>query len=84
MSTSPRCRSIEDLVVQNLGQRLAQLRRERGLSQQGLADIVRPTPQWISQVERGKRSVTVHPLVKLATGLTVPLVALFDPPDHDR
>lgn len=66
-----------DRVVTQLGQRIAELRRARGLSQGALAETIRSTPQWISQLERGTRSPTVHTLVKIANALDVTLAELF-------
>ena len=60
-----------DRVVRHLGKRIAELRRERGYSQGALAAKIRSTPQWISQLERGTRSPTVHTLCKLANALDV-------------
>ena len=66
-----------DRVVMQLGKRIAELRVERGLSQGTLAERVRTTPQWISQLERGTRSPTVHTLCKLANALDLTLADLF-------
>jgi transcriptional regulator with XRE-family HTH domain len=69
-----------DRVVKHLGKRIAELRRERGLSQGTLAAKIRSTPQWISQLERGTRSPTVHTLCKLANALDVTLADLLTKP----
>jgi transcriptional regulator with XRE-family HTH domain len=66
-----------DRVVKLLGKRIAELRLERGLSQGNLAVKIRSTPQWISQLERGTRSPTVHTLCKLANALDVTLADLL-------
>jgi transcriptional regulator with XRE-family HTH domain len=68
-----------DRVVAQLGRRVAGLRLAAGLSQGDLAKKLRSTPQWVSQLERGTRSPTVHTLVKLANALDVPLESLFEP-----
>lgn len=69
-----------DRVVKLLGKRIAELRLERGISQAKLATKIRSTPQWISQLERGTRSPTVHTLVKLANALDVTLAELLTKP----
>jgi transcriptional regulator with XRE-family HTH domain len=66
-----------DRVVMQLGKRIAELRAASGLSQGTLAEKVRSTPQWISQLERGTRSPTLHTLCKLANALDVTLPDLF-------
>ncbi len=69
-----------DRVVKRLGKRIAELRLERGLSQGTLAVNIRSTPQWISQLERGTRSPTVHTLCKLANALDVTFADLLTKP----
>lgn len=69
-----------DRVVKHLGKRIAELRRERGFSQGALATKIRSTPQWVSQLERGTRSPTVHTLCKLANALDVTLADLLTTP----
>lgn len=69
-----------DRVVKQLGKRIAELRHERGHSQGALATKIRSTPQWISQLERGTRSPTVHTLCKLANALDVTLADLLSKP----
>jgi transcriptional regulator with XRE-family HTH domain len=69
-----------DRVVAQLGKRIAELRLTRGMSQGALAEKIRSTPQWISQLERGTRSPTVHTLCKIANALDVSLADLFVAP----
>lgn len=69
-----------DRVVSQLGVRIAELRRERGQSQGDLAEKIRSTPQWVSQLERGTRSPTVHTLCKIANALDVTLAELLSAP----
>ena len=69
--------SDPDRVVQKLGKRIAVLRRERGYSQGVFAERLRTTPQWVSQLERGTTSPTVHTLCKVAEALDVTIAELF-------
>jgi transcriptional regulator with XRE-family HTH domain len=55
-----------------IGRRIARQRRRRGLSQTVLAQLVDRSESWLSQVERGLRSVDKHSvLVRLAEILGV-------------
>jgi len=59
------------------GQRVARLRRLRGLSQPELADLIDRSPAWMSQVERGQRHIDrMSVLETLARALDVPLSEL--------
>jgi transcriptional regulator with XRE-family HTH domain len=54
-----------------LGERLAALRKEAGLSQMALADSAGLHFTYISRVERGERAPSYPNLLKLARGLGV-------------
>jgi transcriptional regulator with XRE-family HTH domain len=56
---------------------LTQVRRERGLSQQGLADASGVNKATINQIERGRRSPNVETLEKLAEALSVEVADFF-------
>jgi transcriptional regulator with XRE-family HTH domain len=66
-------------VTKDIGRRIAELRRERGLTQEQLAVKVGVTFQWLAQVEAG-RNVTVYTLVKMANALRAPLADLLVAP----
>ncbi len=66
-------------VAKDIGRRIAELRRERGLTQEQLAVKLRTTFQWLAQVEAG-RNATVFTLVKMANALKVPLAELLVAP----
>jgi transcriptional regulator with XRE-family HTH domain len=56
-----------------LGARVKELRREAGLDQRGLADMLKRSVSWVSQVERGEILVgDVGMLQRLAAALGVP------------
>ena len=62
------------------GQRIARARRRRGLSQAVLAGLVGRSESWLSQVERGKRSVDSHSvLTRLAEVLRLDIGELCGP-----
>jgi transcriptional regulator with XRE-family HTH domain len=53
------------------GRRVRQRRHERGLSQEALADLASLHWTFIGQVERGRRNLTLHNILKLAAALGV-------------
>ena len=60
-----------------IGQRIARQRRRRGLSQVVVAGLVGRSESWLSQVERGRRSIDSHAvLVRLAEVLNVDISQL--------
>lgn len=51
------------------GERVRTLRQERGWSQERLAEAAGLHWTYVGQIERGRRNVTLHNILKLAGGL---------------
>lgn len=64
-------------ALRRLGARLRELRRDRGWSQQVLADRADVSPKHLGEVERGVTDASATVLVKIARGLDVPVGELF-------
>lgn len=54
-----------------LATKLRQLRRDRGLSQEGLADLASLHRTYVGSVERGERNISIDNIEKLARALAV-------------
>ena len=68
---------MKPLAGEAAGQRIAQARRRRGLSQAILAGLVGRSESWLSQVERGKRGIDSHSvLTRLAQILRVDIAEI--------
>ena len=68
----------EQHLLLELGRRVADARRSRGLTQEGLGELVGLDASSVSRVERGKRWLSFDALVRLARVLGVSLGALLD------
>ena len=64
-------------VKSRFGNRLRQLRNERGYSQEELAERAELHRNYVGGVERGERNVALENIVKLAKALSVPPGDLF-------
>ena len=60
-----------------LGNRIRELRKANGLSQQTLALMVNVERSYLAKLERGKRNPSIDCLEKIAGGLGVTLSELF-------
>jgi transcriptional regulator with XRE-family HTH domain len=69
---------------QRIAERVRELRAVRRLTLEALAERSGVSRSMISLIERGESSPTAVLLERLATGLSVPLAALFDPPRASR
>lgn len=54
-----------------LGQRVREHRQSLGLSQEALADRCGLHWTFVGQVERGRRNISLHNLLKIAAGLGI-------------
>src|SRR5919108_5835200 len=61
-----------------LGQRLRELRKQRGLSQERLGERSSLSGKFIGEVERGEKSISIDSLYRVSVALEVPLRQLTD------
>ncbi len=62
-----------------LGRRLRELRLQRGLSQEKLAELADMHRNYVGVIERGKQNVGLLILVKLARALNIRPAKLIEP-----
>ena len=54
-----------------IGKRIKAARKQRGISQQALADIIACTPSYISYIETGGRSMSLDTFILIANALDI-------------
>lgn len=70
---------VRDARRRDFGGRLRELRYERGLSQEELADVAGVHRNYVGSVERGERNIGLDNIHALATALDVDVSELFCP-----
>ncbi len=73
---------VVDDLRQVFGERLRQLRREQGLSQEETAHRARLHVTYLSDLERGQQTPTLDVVNRLAAALRVSLAEVFAPLDR--
>ena len=68
----------------NVGRRVGEIRAERGLTQEQLAEMLDVTLRHLQAVEGGSENLTVKTLASFPTALDVGIAVLFEPPQTPR
>lgn len=61
-----------------LGERIRELRKNRGLTQDQFAELIEVEQKHVSRIELGKSFPTIERLEKISQALNVPLRDIFD------
>lgn len=65
-------------IQKSFGQKVQQLRKEKGLSQEKFALSIDMDRTYFASVEAGKRNIAIKNIQKIADGLGVSLSKLFE------
>lgn len=65
------------MITEKIGNRIRELRKETGLSQEKFAAKIGMDRTYFASVELGKRNISIVNLEKIADGLDISLVELF-------
>lgn len=65
-------------ITEKIGQRIKELRIERGYSQQELSYRSNIDRTYITQVENGKRNISIINIEKIANALEISMKELFN------
>ncbi|MBK9260373.1 MAG: helix-turn-helix transcriptional regulator [Polyangiaceae bacterium] len=79
----PRRSTPEPFALQ-VGARIRELRRERGMSLGALADASALSKGHLSSVEHGLAAITIHTICRLAEGFEVPPMYLLTFAEEDE
>lgn len=69
-------------LQRKIGQRIRNIRKECGITQQDLSSIISVNQSYIAQVEQGKKNITIDTLAKISNALEVSLSDLLQGLDN--
>lgn len=65
-------------IKQRLGLKIKELRKQKGLSQEKLANLADIDRTYLPTIEKGERNVSIEVVEKLAKALDIKVKDLFD------
>ena len=71
-------------IKDKIGQRIKQLRKEIGLSQESLANEAEVDRTYVTDVENGRRNVSVEILEKIIKGLNISFSLFFNSKEFNK
>ncbi len=74
---------MSETILMRFGRAIRKLRRERNISQEKLADLCTLHRTYISDVELGKRNVSLENISRIACALNVSITELFEEAERE-
>ena len=74
---------MSETILMRFGRAIRKLRRERNISQEKLADLCTLHRTYISDVELGKRNVSLENISRSACALNVSITELFEEAERE-
>lgn len=68
---------MKDPRLVAFGEKVRQIRKEKGLSQEALADLARIERSYMGHIERGDQNITLTKIHQIADALKIPVVNLI-------
>lgn len=68
---------MEGDLQRTLGRNIRRIRQARGLTQEGMAEHLRVSAKYLSELERGKRNLSLQAVERLASDLEQAPLALL-------
>lgn len=68
---------MKDQRLVNFGNRVREIRKEKGLSQEALASLADIDRSYMGHIERGEKNITLTKIYQISAALNVDLIVLF-------
>lgn len=68
---------MKDPRLVAFGEKVRQIRKEKGLSQEALADLAGIDRSYMGHIERGDQNITLTKIHQIADALEVPIINLI-------
>ena len=71
-------------TIEKIGERIVELRKEKGLSQQQFAYEADMERTYLNHIEKGRKNISIATLEKVTKGLGVTVSAFFNHPTFNE
>ena len=68
---------MKDQRLVGFGNRVREIRKEKGLSQEALASLADIDRSYMGHIERGEKNITLTKIYQISEALNVDLIVLF-------
>ena len=68
---------MKDQRLVDFGNRVREIRKEKGLSQEALASLADIDRSYMGHIERGEKNITLTKIYQISAALNVDLIVLF-------
>lgn len=68
---------MKDQRLVDFGNRVREIRKEKGLSQEALASLADIDRSYMRHIERGEKNITLTKIYQISEALNVDLIVLF-------
>ncbi|MDY0207918.1 MAG: helix-turn-helix transcriptional regulator [Pseudomonas sp.] len=68
---------MKDQRLVDFGNRVREIRKEKGLSQEALASLADIDRSYMGHIERGEKNITLTKIYQISEALNVDLIVLF-------
>lgn len=73
---------MKDPKLLTFGQRVRERRKERGYSQEHLADLAGLDRSYMGHIERGEKNITLLKIYQISSALNIPPGSLLKPAEN--
>ena len=70
--------------TRDIGNKIKNLRKERGLTQSNLAEILNITYQQVQKYESGRSNINISKLIEICKALKIPITFFFSQTESDK
>jgi len=69
---------VKDEILVRFGNKIREIRKDKGISQEGLAELSEIDRSYMGRIERGEMNITITKIYQISKALNVPPASLLE------